>query len=356
MEIVPNSDTVANFCEGLTDASIKVDYRYQRSEKVWPKAAQSFLIESILMGFPVPKLYLHQKTDRISRSTVHFIVDGQQRSVAIRSFYDNELKLAKNLEMVEARGCYYDDLPDELKDKFLSYSLGLDLFVNASEEEVREIFRRINSYEVPLNAEEQRHARWQGEFKWYIYHLSRHLDKYFAHFATFSDSQLVRMQDMKLLAEISHAFLNGITTTDKKGLDGLYRDYDETFPEQSDLKARIERAVKFIDSLASLHATGLMKAYSMYSLILAVAHATKPIDSLKPLAKGGTGLASTSECQQRLSVLAAAVDEEDRPARGLGRFVKATEKGTNVKDKRETRFEFLFDAVSKAGGSLIPGK
>src|SRR4051812_17382105 len=111
MEIVPNSDTVANFCEAIGHNSVQVDFRYQRSEKVWPKAAQSFLIESILLGFPIPKLYLHQKTDRISRSTIHYIVDGQQRTVAIKSFYDDELRLAKSLELKEAAGRTYSELP-----------------------------------------------------------------------------------------------------------------------------------------------------------------------------------------------------------------------------------------------------
>ncbi|MGH2939401.1 MAG: DUF262 domain-containing protein [Solirubrobacterales bacterium] len=273
MEIVPNSDTVANFCADLGNNIVRVDFRYQRSEKVWPKAAQSFLIESILLGYPVPKLYLHQKTDRVSRSTIHFIVDGQQRTVAINSFFNDELRLTRKLELPEAAGRTYSELPEELQDRFLSYPLGLDLFVNASEEQVREIFRRINSYEVPLNAEEQRHARWQGDFKWYIYRLSKHLDKYFDAFGTFSDSQLVRMQDMKLLAEISHAMLKGITTTSKTDLDRLYRDNDEGFPGEAGLRRKIEEAVEFVDTLPGIHGSGLMKAYSMYSLILAIAHA-----------------------------------------------------------------------------------
>lgn len=356
MEIVPNSDTVANFCADLGNNIIRVDYRYQRSEKVWPKAAQSFLIESILLGFPVPKLYLHQKTDRISRSTLHFIVDGQQRSVAIKSFFDGELRLTRKLELRDAAGRTYSELPPELQDRFLSYPLGLDLFVNASEEQVREIFRRINSYEVPLNAEEQRHARWQGNFKWYIYRLSRHLDQYFDAFGTFSDNQLVRMQDMKLLAEVTHAMAKGITTTSKGDLDRLYRDNDEEFPDEAAYRDRIEGAVEFVDGLPGIHGSGLMKAYSMYSLILAVAHAKSEIPALKGVAAGGAGLASRAKSGQRLSILAAAVDEEGSVPRKLSKFVKATEKGTNVKDKRATRFEFFLDAVSRSGGTLIPGQ
>jgi hypothetical protein len=354
MQIVPSSETVAQFCEGLRRNEIRVDRKYQRSEKVWPDAAQSFLIESILLGFPVPKLFLHQQTDRVSRTTVHYIIDGQQRSVAIRAFADNELRLSDNLELAEAKGRIYSELPDELQDRFLSYSIALDLFVNTPEDQVWDIFRRINSYEVPLNAEEQRHARWQGEFKWYIYHLASALDTYVAALGIFSASQLVRMQDMKLLAEISHALLHGISTTNKKTLDALYKDHDESFPYTQEFSEKIDDAVKFVDSLSAIHSSGLMKPYSMYALLLAIIHAKAEVPALAANGSGGRGVAKAPVCERRLSLLAAAVDEEEVPSK-LKEFVKASEKGTNVKAARATRFSYCLDAVSRDGGKLIPG-
>jgi hypothetical protein len=344
--------TVAQFCEALESNAIEVDWRYQRSNEIWPIAAQSFLIESILMSFPIPKLFLHQKTDRVSRKTVHFIVDGQQRSVAIKSFYDGELRLSSNLEFTEAAGKSYSELPDDLQDRFLSYGLGLDLFVNATDEIVRDIFRRINSYEVPLNPEEQRHARWQGDFKWYIYHLSRNLDQSFERFGTFSETQLVRMQDMKLLAEVSHAMLHGITTTNKSALDAVYRDNNDSFQHDDAFHKRITDAIAFIDSLEAIHSTGLMKSYSLYSLILAIMHVTRALPNLTDIGHGGTGLASPTDCQRRLSILAAALDNGDD--RKLRPFIDASEKGTNVKLKRLTRARYFADAVSKKGGQLLP--
>jgi len=43
--------------------------------------------------------------------------------------------------------------------------VGVHHRVAATPAEVREVFRRINSYTVPLNSEEQRHATYQGPFK-----------------------------------------------------------------------------------------------------------------------------------------------------------------------------------------------
>ena len=85
VKIVASNMTVADYCEELVTSKTTVNASYQRSHKVWPKAARSFLIESVLLDFPIPKLALHQVTDRISRKTTREIIDGQQRSYAFES-------------------------------------------------------------------------------------------------------------------------------------------------------------------------------------------------------------------------------------------------------------------------------
>ena len=68
--------------------------------------------------------------------------------------------------------------------------------------QIREVFRRINSYTIPLNAEEQRHAKFQGIFKWFLHRLALGLDYVWEMCGVFSEKQLVRMADNKLFAEI----------------------------------------------------------------------------------------------------------------------------------------------------------
>ena len=76
--------------------------------------------------------------------------------------------------------------------------------------DIREVFRRINSYNVPLNPEEQRHASYQGLFKWFIHRLTRRFDKHFVEMGMLSSKQIVRMGDAKILTELCHSFLKGI--------------------------------------------------------------------------------------------------------------------------------------------------
>lgn len=344
--------TVATFCSDLEEQRVIINREYQRMPGVWPRDAQSFLIETILLGYPIPKLTLYEHTDVLSRETMNELVDGQQRATAILAFYKGELRLSGRLEFVEdASACLYEDLSPERQGDFLSYSLGFDSLVDTTPSQIREIFRRINSYEMPLNAEEQRHARFQGALKWLIYRLARRFGDEFKRFGTFSEVNLIRMQDMKLLAELAHALRHGITTTSKSALDRLYREFEEfprdtIFPFGDRLTELVTFAVDYVASLDAIFGTQIMKQYSMYSLLLAIMHAEADIESLRSLGEGGRGLADRLEVERRLGSISAGLDDEDSKNPGYDRLRLAFSSRTNVKDQRETRFRAFLEAVS----------
>lgn len=345
MEVTGTHLTVAQFCAGLEDGSIQINRDYQRQPGVWPAEAQSFLIETILLGFPVPKLALHLMTDRLTRRTKSEIVDGQQRATAIRGFLNDEFRLGRNVEIEEARNQTYSSLPPEHQQRFLSYPLGIDQLVNVSQDEIREIFRRINSYEVPLNPEEQRHAKHQGPFKWFIYRSAREYGDVLKAMGTFTERQLIRMADMKLLAEVCHAFINGVTTTSKRSLDKLYDSRNTDFPEEVDFEGWLRTAFDFLASVPEVHDTDLMKHFSVYSLILAVVHASHDVPALAPLGTGGVGVAERGTAVRGLSRLVDALDF-GTDGDGFDAFRRAFDKGTNVAAQRLARGQSFLDAVS----------
>ena len=96
-------------------------------------------------------------------------MDGQQRTAAIVDFYSGDLALSRNFEIEEFRKKTYKELSGDLKKEFLEYPLSIDLFTDVSEEEIYEVFRRMNSNAQTLTPEEIRHAQFQGEFKWFVY-------------------------------------------------------------------------------------------------------------------------------------------------------------------------------------------
>lgn len=344
MKIIPTNMTVADYCAGLDLKQISVNRAYQRSDKVWPPAARSFLIETILLGFPVPKFSLHQVTDLATRATRKEIVDGQQRTMAILDFYRGNLRLSTTLELEDAAGRRYEQLPPQLQSRFMDYSLSIDLFVGTTPEQVREVFRRINAYTVPLNPEEQRHASYQGPFKWFAHRLARDLGDAFVGLGVFTEKQLVRMADAKLLTEIVHAYVNGITTTDKRKLNRLYKQLDVEFPQEAELDSRIRAAFDLLLQIPSLRETELTKPFQFYSLLLAAMHGLEAIPTLVSSAPGVDEL-NLESANHGIELLADAVEAGDDEGR-FGPFVKASSEKTNVGTQREIRFQWMVKAMA----------
>jgi hypothetical protein len=346
MKTLATNYTVQDFIAALERKEITVNRTYQRSDEVWPDAARSYLVETVLLDYPIPKLAIHQITEPKTGKSQKELVDGQQRAATIKAFYENKFELSSAVENKALRGLKYDDLDDDQRTTFLNYQLNVDLFLGAETAQIREVFRRINSYTIPLNAEEQRHAKYQGAFKWFLHRLGLALDSVWEETEIFSDKQLVRMADNKLLAEVCHAMLNGITTTNKRVLDKLYADNDEDFDEEEDFEERILTAVIKLSEWEDLHGSVIMKPFQVYSLILAIIHVTEPLDELKYAYDIDDGIEIDNDTAvQKISRLARAIEEEAEAGK-YAAFVLASSEKTNVKAERETRFKFYCEALT----------
>jgi hypothetical protein len=254
--------------------------------------------------------------------------------------------LSRTSELDDAKGKTFDQLPTEYQQKFVEYALSVDLFVSASYEEIREVFRRINSYTVPLNPEEKRHSQWQGEFKWFIYKLSKKFDQTFLNLGVFKDRQLVRMADAKLLSEITYALLNGITTTTAPTLDKLYKEYDDEFPHAKPIADRISKAINTIVEWTEIHNSPLMKPHIFYGLVLAVSHISRPVDKLLAKYEPAADVKHKREGTiANLTTLAEALEEFESAPSKLKDFTLASARTTNDAKRRTKIFEWLCKAI-----------
>lgn len=348
MNTVQSPMTIADFCAAMGRGELEVNPDYQRSDKVWPPAARSFLIETVLLGFPLPKIFLYQKTDLKSKKTIKEIVDGQQRSKALLDFFNNKLAISKKSEISRFAGKRYDQLDEDDQGAFLNYQLSIDLFVSASLVEIRQAFRRLNSYTVPLNPEELRHAEYQGDFKWFISEITDRLDETMLRMGVLSAKQIIRMQDTKLWTEFVHSMTYGIKTTKPKDLTDVYKRFDKEgmFADASALKERINQAVEFIVALPEIHNGPLMRPHNFYSLALAVSHKLAPADQLKQLyPRDAHGAFVRDVAVANLSKLASALETEN--AGDLEPFRQACAGKTNVEGPRVTRFQWLSRALDE---------
>lgn len=346
MKVTHTTMTVSDYCQGMARKEIVINREYQRSDKVWPSIARSYLIESLILSFPLPKFTHYLVTDIISKKTQKEVVDGQQRSIAIRDFYEDRLQLADSIETRSLRGKKYSELDGEDQESFLTATLSIDQLVATERGDVREAFRRMNSYTIPLNPEEHRHAVFQGPFKWFIHRLAEKFSVSFVMMGIFSEKQIIRMGDTKLLAEICDAIFHGILTTNKVILDRLYRNRDKDFPEEHEIKERLTESIDELREWTDLHDGNLMKPYIVYSFLLAMIHLKGTVDSLNTVFPSPElENFDVDRVTANLSLLSEALENPDAAGEFEG-FVRACTSRTNVKTQRETRFVWLCRALT----------
>lgn len=134
-----------------------IDPDFQRHD-VWTSKQKSELIESILMGIPIPLMYLFE--DKNGKKQV---VDGRQRIGAILNFLDNKFKL-KNLRILsQLNECCFKDLEPKLQGVFEDYQLFFYIIQPPTPERVKyDIFDRVNRGGTSLNKQEMRNALYRG--------------------------------------------------------------------------------------------------------------------------------------------------------------------------------------------------
>lgn len=88
MRFGPSPQLISWFRDRYLDGSLTIKPPYQR-RPVWAMKQRCYLIESILLGFPVPEIYV-QSTTTADGTSSFAIVDGQQRIRAILQFIGAE--------------------------------------------------------------------------------------------------------------------------------------------------------------------------------------------------------------------------------------------------------------------------
>jgi len=341
--------TIADFLEWHQKRQLKLNPDFQR-RSVWTQAAKSYLIDTILRDFPIPKIYIRSRIDLQTQKSYREVVDGQQRLRAIIEFAHNQLTLGSRAK--EFRGYTYDTLPEELKEHFLSYTLAVDLLINASDEDVLEIFSRLNSYNVRLNDAELRHAEFQGEFKWAVHDMSSRWGRdLWEKFSILSTRRRVRMLDDSLMAEMFGIVLEGVTDGGQRNIRKLYRKYDSNFPDRDKVVEMVNQAIVFIVKNLSPAIDGpVSRATHFLMLYAAVAHALFGIpqgqmESEMP-ERDPKALSDFSLAIENISYLSMVIESDEPPSqKDLKDFWQASSGTTQRIASRRKRFPVFYRAL-----------
>lgn len=196
---------------------------YQRPA-VWTRSQKQLLIDTILRNYDIPKFYW-RRTGR--RPEQYDVVDGQQRLRAMWSYAAGEFPLPKETEPVddyEIAGLKYEDLPHDLRIRFDSYPLDIVLVEDADEDEVREMFLRLQNG-TSLRAQEKRNA-YPGRMRDFVRDLASHA---FFRSVGFSNSRYTH--DLVAAQLVCMEMSGGPTNVKNRDLNKMYeegRDFDTT--------------------------------------------------------------------------------------------------------------------------------
>jgi hypothetical protein len=142
---------------------ICMDPSFQRNF-VWKNKQMSELIESVIIGIPLPLIYLaeSQRGDLV-------VVDGRQRLTTFIKFLNDEFRLNGLRILKDINGCCFSDLEKEKRySKYATsiedFQLVVQVIKYPTPDKVRfDIFDRVNRGGTPLNKQEMRNALYQGQ-------------------------------------------------------------------------------------------------------------------------------------------------------------------------------------------------
>ncbi len=139
------------------DKRIILDSDFQR-ESVWKPVQKAELVESILMGLPLPIFYFNQ--DKHGRLIV---VDGRQRLTALFEFMSDKWAL-KNLKVLtELNGKKFGQLSPVVQGQIEDYQIQAHVIQPPTPDRIKfDIFDRVNRAGTQLNKQEIRNALYQG--------------------------------------------------------------------------------------------------------------------------------------------------------------------------------------------------
>jgi hypothetical protein len=267
IEVQKTQYPISDLIDWQRNGKMELSPDFQR-RSVWKKGAKSYLIDSILRGYPIPIIFIRAKTDPDTLSSVKEVVDGQQRLRTVFSFVDKSLlddfdeatdafsiSKAHNEDLA---GFGFNDLSRTEKQNLLSYQFSVHTLPSSvSDDEVLQIFSRMNSTGMKLNAQELRNAEFFGEFKTSVYTTAlMQLDRW-KKWKVFSDTDISRMTEVEFVTDVFGLILKGVKGKTKGFLDGLYEEYDQQFEKKGVVESRFNQVMDAIENGISLNISGL---------------------------------------------------------------------------------------------------
>jgi hypothetical protein len=346
MDYDSSIQTISWFHDRYREGTLTISPPFQR-KPVWAARQKCYLIESILLGLPVPEIFVQQKTSPEGKTTFA-IVDGQQRIRSTLQFIGSEIDPGEQqfnkfkLDKLDSSPWYnlsFAELSDDQKKAFFGYRFVVRYLNTDSDEEVRDMFRRLNQFLTPLKPQELRNATYTGPFVRLVLELAD--NEYWAENKIVTPSSIRRMGDVEFVSELLIGALHGPQGGSSAIIDDYYRqyeDYEEEFPAQRRASRIFRDTLKIVQLiLPDIKEARWSNKTDFYTLFVATGILLKTRE---------LQVSKTAQIRKALLEFAEKVDirlgdEMAKVGSEAIEYVRAVEKGANDKPRRATRHAIL---------------
>ena len=334
------------FTEREREENLTLQPNFQR-RRVWTNRQKSNLIESILLGLPVPEIYMQIKTDPDGRSE-YIVVDGQQRISAILEFVGIAGREPFELRYLDENSIWlghtFNDLSDYQKTTFYGHSMAVRYLQDALDQEIEDLFRRLNKYLTPLNPQELRNATYKGPFLRLSVLIAD--DEFWPESGLAKPDAIRRMRDIEFISDLLIGVLDGPQGANTRTLDNYYasfEDYEREFPRQRECRRRFSDSLQLIQDLfPDIRSTRWSNKTDFYSLFVALAHLLRthllPHDRVEALS------GELTEFERKIQEYQ---EDEEAPVREeVVGYVGAMRRGSSDQYRRGVRHRAVLGLIS----------
>jgi hypothetical protein len=338
--------SINDFVEWEAAKQLVLNPRFQR-RPVWTDKAKSFLIDTILRGKPIPKVFIRQQINVTTKKSIREVVDGQQRLRTILSYLRDGFSVSKK-HHPEHGGKLFSQLPEEVRAHVLAYEISVDLLINLPDSEVLDIFGRLNSYAVVLNEQEKINADHFGPFKLLADRIGHKYYDFWTKQGVLSSKQVMRMLEVSLVADLLIAMLEGVKS--KKQVKKFYGTYENKFDYDVDqLEANFDAVIAHIANLypEGLTDTEFRRPHLFYTLFTYVAHRKFGIPGIDDQAGVVVPIDFERDRLERVDQVFVLADQPEELEVHERQFLTDSRRATTDEAVRKRRTEFLLQLTTE---------
>lgn len=353
--IPANNQKIIELFQKLQSAKLNKAPDYQR-KKVWRRQHKIEFIDTILKNFPFPEIYMApQKVDTQKLELTEQIVDGQQRLTTIQDYVNGTDVFAQKTTIPS-----FQDLTNEQKEDFLNYEVSVRYLKNATEDQIKEIFQRINRTDYALNRMERFHAIWgdselvclakqitEKDLEINLEVLDYKVDpvdrawlvKFFVTGddeaeGLFSEAEVNRMLGLQYVLVLLVTMIRGEYFHRNSYIEDSVKSYNEKVPDAALLISRLVETTKFISELGLSPESFWINQSSLLTMIVEVAkYDPTKIDKI--------------QFATELTALEAALKAGKPEPLEASEYYLLTREAVNAKKSREIRAAFLSKIIAK---------